>query len=89
MRFGQRVHIGETVLAPLVVADDRSITAMTIDATQHHSRGLVHRLLIAVGVATLAATAFGLCFVPGLILGGRGREAIIDFLRFFLARSEQ
>ena len=89
MRFFERIHIGLTVLAPFVVADNRSVAAVAIHAAQNHSRGLVHGLLVAVGVTGLAAAAFGLRLVPGLVLRGRGREAVIDLLRFFLARSEQ
>ena len=89
MRFFERIHIGEAVLAPFVVADDRGVAAMAIHAAQNHGRGLVHGLLVTVGVAGLAAAAFGLRFVPGLVLRGRGRETIVDFLRFFFPCGEQ
>jgi len=89
MRLFERIHIGKAVLAPFVVAVHGSVAAMAIHTSQNHGRGLVHGLLVRVRVAGLAAAAFGLCLIPCLILRGRGREAIIYLLRFFLAGSQQ
>ena len=89
MRLGEGIHIGEAVLAPFIVAGNLGIAAMTINASQNHGRSFMHGLLVGAGVAGLATAAFGLRFIPGLILRSRGREAVIDLLWFLASRCKQ
>ena len=88
MSLGQRVHIGETAFPPGVVAFDRGVTAMAIDATQYDGGRRMHGLLIGVRVTGLTAATLGSRVIPSLILRSRWRERIIDLLRFFLTRGE-
>jgi hypothetical protein len=58
--------IGRIVMRQLRVAADRRIAAMTVGAAEHYRRRLVHRLLVALGVARDAAGALGLGGIPFL-----------------------
>ena len=85
----QRVLVRQALAAPGVVAHHCGIAAMAIGAAQDHGGRGMHRLVVAGGVARLAADALGIGLGPFLVLGRGRRERVLDLLRLFLARGEQ